>query len=117
MVIMGSPPSSPNLAQGDFNCDGVVNGEDALLAGLFEGNLPFSQIFGCPDLNSPLNSSGAGLPDSAPVEGPEVFGDANCDGEVNFGDGIEVLKWIAGLPNDQEDPCKDIGSPLVVPVG
>jgi CSLREA domain-containing protein len=40
------------------------------------------------------------------------FGDVDCSGTVNSVDALKLLRYSAGLPFGQTEPCTDIGVPL-----
>ena len=42
-------------------------------------------------------------------------GDINCDGVVDFQDGLGALQYEAGLPVDQNEPCFAPGSVAAIP--
>ena len=42
-------------------------------------------------------------------------GDINCDGLVDFRDGLGALQYEAGLPVDQNEPCFAPGSVAAIP--
>jgi hypothetical protein len=41
-----------------------------------------------------------------------LFGDVDCDDDVDSVDALKVLRFVAGLDYAQNDPCPDIGEPL-----
>ena len=84
--------------QGDSNCDGAIDGRDALRPLLAAAGVPLTVSGGCLDL-------GFGLP---------KFGDVNCDNEVNAGDTVAILEYSAGVPikPSQQAGCTPIGSVL-----
>ncbi len=43
-----------------------------------------------------------------------VWGDVDCDGDVDAVDALKVLRYVAGLPVLQTEPCPDIGSTVTV---
>ena len=49
-------------------------------------------------------SSGAGQP-------LPIFGDVDCDSDVDAVDALKVLRHVAGLAITQTEPCPDIGAP------
>ena len=59
---------------------------------------------------------GAAASGSGPVEPPAptpeafVFGDVDCDDDVDAVDSLKELRWVAGLSVSQTEPCPDIGS-------
>lgn len=113
LVIAGATPSDPKtvtdeemdlyhvvtLLQGDIDCSGAVDGQDALktLIGLGGGEFPSG--FGCFDLGEFL---------------PPIWGDVNCDGMVDEADLLALLRDRGGLPVDQAQNCTPIGDPLAL---
>jgi hypothetical protein len=51
----------------------------------------------------------AGCPSIGSGE-PFPWGDVDCGGAVNSADALKTLRYIAGLPVDQLEPCPDVGS-------
>lgn len=47
---------------------------------------------------------------TAPPEGP-LWGDVDCDEDVDSVDSLKILRHVAGLPVSQDDPCTPIGEP------
>lgn len=43
---------------------------------------------------------------------PAIFGDVDCDDDVDAVDALKVLQFVAAIPFAQSDPCTDIGQPL-----
>jgi hypothetical protein len=45
---------------------------------------------------------------------PCVFlaGDANCSGDVSAVDALAMLRHVAGLPVNQQEPCIDVGDEI-----
>jgi hypothetical protein len=95
-----TPTGTPgSLTQGDFNCDGEIDEEDALGLIVDEAGLTFEQDGGCPELGENL--------------GNVVFGDVNCSGPADLEDALDLFSFFAGLEFDVNRPCADIGSGLV----
>ena len=84
--------------QGDLNCDGVIDGRDALRPLLAATGVPLTPPVGCPDLSF----------------GSPKFGDVNCDNNVNAGDTVAILEYSARVPikPPQQPGCTPIGSVL-----
>ena len=99
------PTGGPLLAQGDNDCDGDTDSIDALAGLRHLVNLPVNQEPGCPDL-------GGALPAAPASEPPEIFGDVDCDGDVDPVDQLKILRNVAALPVVQTEPCTNIGDPL-----
>lgn len=97
-----SPPAEA-LAQGDNDCDGDADAVDGLKGLQHVAAIPFTQDQGCPDV-------GGALPAAAPAsEPPDVFGDVDCDGDVDAVDQLKILQFVAAIPFTQNEPCTDIG--------
>ncbi len=94
-----SATTTPHI-QGDLNCDGHVDGGDALAALRKGAGIPLVQPLGCDAL-------GTGTP---------KFGDATCDGAVNLLDALVILQYAGGVTIDPEQPasCTPPGDPLPV---
>ncbi len=96
----------PQLTQGDNNCDSKIQATDAL-AGLQQvAGLPVNQQPDCPTLGGALP---AALPAGDP---PALFGDVDCDNDVDAVDALKVLQFVAALPFTQNEPCTNIGDSL-----
>ena len=52
---------------------------------------------------------------SGDVPDEVLQGDINCDGLVDFQDGLGALRYEAGLPVDQNEPCFAPGSVAAIP--
>jgi hypothetical protein len=39
-----------------------------------------------------------------------LFGDTDCDEDVDSVDALRILRYVAGLPNDLPGGCPDIGT-------
>ena len=83
--------------QGDLNCNGAVDGRDALRPIRAEAGLPMTKPR-MPDLT-----------DFTPQ-----FGDVNCDGMIDAGDTVAILQHVCGLPlvPTAAQGCTAIGSNL-----
>jgi hypothetical protein len=60
------------------------------VAGLF-----VNQSESCPDIGS---------------QGATVFGDVDCDGDVDVTDSLKIQRFLIGLSVSQMEPCPDIGT-------
>ena len=93
----------------DVNCDGMADAIDALLVLRHVVSLPVVQGEACPAIGTNI----------AVAEGDDVtvrlFGDADCDGDVDAIDSLKKLRDVAGLSVSQTEPCPDIGSPVQIP--
>jgi hypothetical protein len=93
---------------GDLDCDGAVDGRDALVAFLHHVlATQLSREAGCPAI-------GSSTPTVSSEQKPSFFGDVNCTGTVDHVDGFAILKYIAGVLYDTEPVgiCTRIGDPL-----
>lgn len=119
VVFAPSPPVSGAeplgavvLTKGDNDCDGDSDAVDALVtlqyvAGFFYNQEPF-----CLELGFPINPLGETEPTGIfPV--PWVFGDIDCDFDVDAVDALLVLRVSAGLSINIPPPglCPQFGAP------
>ena len=84
-----------------MNCDGAVNSVDALQVLRHVADLQVNQKPGCPEIGGALS---AALVASA----EDVFGDVDCNGNVNSVDALKILRYVAGLPVSQPQGCSPI---------
>lgn len=91
--------------RGDSNCDEDIGATDALSDLQFVAGFEPQQQPGCPAIGSPI-------PSTLPAGETPIFGDADCDGDVDATDALKVLQYIAGIPYTQTPPCTPIGDPL-----
>lgn len=92
---------------GDNDCDGDTDAVDGLKTLQDLASLPYSQSEPCPDLGDPVQVTPAGAP-------AQLWGDVDCDGDLDAADGLSILRSLAGLPVNQQQPCPPIGSPVLV---
>lgn len=97
-------PAPPSYAKGDNNCDGNVNALDALAGLQFVAGLEPNQQEGCPELGQVTNAVSSGI-------GPQVFGDIDCDDDVDAVDSLLILRFVAALPVDLPEECPPIEQP------
>ncbi len=91
------------LVQGDNDCDGDTDAVDALVGLSHLANLSVNQQPGCPAL-------GGAIPSAAPAgDPPAVFGDVDCDADVDPVDQLKILQFLAAIAFTQNEPCADIG--------
>ena len=100
------PTGEPVLAQGDDDCDGDVDPADALTALRHIAGFSTNQQPGCPTLGDALP---AALPAGA---APDLFGDVDCDDDVDSVDALKILRSVAAFSVTQNEPCTNIGDPL-----
>jgi hypothetical protein len=43
-----------------------------------------------------------------------LWGDTDCDGDVDAVDALQILRDLAGLPPNQNDPCPEVGDPVLI---
>lgn len=93
-----SPTPPSHHKQGDLDCNGSVNGTDALRPVLFAAGVPMSQPGACPALDSRT----------------PAFADVNCDDQIGPADAIAIEEFSAGLPVLPAPPagCTPIGQLL-----
>jgi len=100
------PTDKPELTQGDNDCDGDTDSVDALAGLRHLVALPVNQEPGCPAL-------GGAVPAAAPAgDPPNLFGDVDCDNDVDSVDALKILRNLVALPVSQTEPCADIGESL-----
>lgn len=106
------PAGGLALTKGDNDCDGDSDAVDALVAlqhvaGFFYEQQPF-----CLELGFPINPLGGSEPEGIlPV--PWVFGDIDCDFDVDAVDALLILRVKAGLSINLAPPplCVQFGAP------
>jgi hypothetical protein len=92
---------------GDWNCDGAINGLDALFDLLFAAHLAVPTVPNCPavgDTIQPINLT------------PKVWGNGNCDGATDETDALATLEYYAAVhvPPPTGD-CPAYGATIQVP--
>lgn len=97
-------PTPPIPIKGDNNCDGVINALDALTGLQFVAGLPLNQEVGCFDLGEPVF-------DLVPLGEIPLFGDIDCDGDVDAVDSLLILTFVAGLPVNLPPFCGPLQQP------
>jgi len=95
---------APAVRKGDNNCDGLVNAVDALATLRTVASLFVSQRPGCPGLGNPFSAAFAPQGNGGPV-----FGDIDCDHDLDAVDALFILRFVASLPVNLPQGC----SPLV----
>ena len=104
-----SPSPTPvptNALWGDNDCNDAVDAVDALKNLQHVAGLPFTQNDPCFDFESTVDVTPAGSDERA-------WGDADCDQDVDSVDALSILRWIAAFTVNQEQPCPEIGSPVL----
>jgi hypothetical protein len=90
--------------KGDLNCDGSVNGPDAVISILYAAGVTLDDPEDCPTI-------GEGYPNISIASGDNIVGDMNCDDQVDIDDTMTILRHLADLPTGINTPsCKLIGS-------
>lgn len=96
------------VAWGDDDCDGDTDAVDALKNLQHVAAIPFQQNAPCFPLGESVNvSQPAGF-------GAIVYGDADCDGDVDAVDALQILRFVAGLQPNQQPGCPPIGDNVIV---
>lgn len=95
-VPFATGPCEGQLRQGDVDCSGTIDGQDALLLALAAADLEMEVPGGCVALDF----------------GSPQFGDLNCDGLVDTGDILGPLSFAGDVPFPQNSGCADLGSEI-----
>jgi hypothetical protein len=107
-----SPQGFPTLTKGDNDCDDDIDAADALAIlhylagdGSFYGEQPT-----CSGLGFPIGVGGGG---SAALAGVVVwiFGDVDCDFDVDASDAMFILRFVAGMSVNLPGSCPPIVAP------
>lgn len=102
-------PSPPGTLWGDDDCDSDVDSVDALKTLQNIAALPFQQSDPCVPIGDATNVI-------FPASGVQLlWGDVDCDGDVDSVDALKLLQSIAALPFSQTPPCPEIESFVEVP--
>ncbi|MEO8457725.1 MAG: CSLREA domain-containing protein [Chloroflexota bacterium] len=91
------------LVQGDVNCDGFVDTDDATFL------LEYAAALSDGDNHSDCPNLGGTFPAQLDIF---PWGDVNCDSTVDSLDALFVLAYVAGTPLEQPVDCTPIGSPF-----
>lgn len=99
-----APPEPTPYVKGDNNCDGKVDALDALAGLRHVAGLDPNQPEDCHALGQPVGTAplGNGLP---------IFGDIDCDDDVDAVDGLLILRFVAGLPVNLPAGCPPLEQP------
>ncbi len=100
-LISDSNPFEQQLA-GDLNCDGVVDAADVLGSLRASGALPLANGNECP-------AFGQGVDILHGAVATQVWGDVNCDDELDGYDPLALIRHLANLPNGKVG-CPNIGA-------
>lgn len=102
----------PSIQKGDNDCDGDIDAVDALkglqkVAGFFYGQEPGCIGIGFPILDGgPIPFDDFGMPIAL------VFGEMDCDFDVDSVDSLLILRALAKLPINLPFLCEPLGSPI-----
>ncbi len=98
-----SPPAplAPD-AKGNVDCDDDIDVDDVLAELRYVGGSPSAQDPGCPAIGSAGSARHAGLPSG-------VYGDIDCDGDVDGADALYILRFVALIPADLPPECGRLG--------
>ena len=96
---------APAVRKGDNNCDGLVNAVDALAALRTVAGLFGSQRPGCPGLGESLGVNLAPQGNGVPV-----YGDIDCDHDLDAVDALVILRFVAALPVNLPQGCPPLGA-------
>lgn len=100
-------PQALVLKWGDDDCSGTVDANDALKKLRAVAGMGYSQTPPCVGIGAPAGIAGAGVEE-------RVWGDVDCDSDVDSVDALWVLRWLAGLAVEPVDGCPAIGAEVVV---
>jgi hypothetical protein len=92
---------------GDDDCNQDVAATDPLKKLQHLAAIPYNVEPGCPMLNTQQDIEPAGF-------GLILWGDTDCDGDVDAVDALQILRDLAGLPTNQNDPCPEVGDPVLI---
>lgn len=96
------------VAWGDDDCNGAVNAVDGLKNLQELAGIPYEQEDPCFALGAPVGVSPAGGAQQL------LWGDVDCDGDVDSVDALGILRSVAALPVAQEPGCPMIGDGTLV---
>ncbi len=109
----GGPPKCPNPgcwspplptdAKGNLDCDDDIDVHDVLAELQYVGGSPSAQEPGCPVIGSVGGAQTAGLATG-------MYGDIDCDEDVDGVDVLLILRFVAGVPADLPLDCLLLGT-------
>ena len=97
-----APPLPPD-AKGNLDCDDDIDVDDVLAELQHVGGSPFAQELGCPAIGSAGRAQTAGATSG-------VYGDIDCDDDVDGVDVLLILRFVAGVPADLPPDCMLLGT-------
>ena len=106
-VPTATPPAEGNAIWGDDDCDGDVDAVDALKDLQEIAAIPYLQTDPCFDLGDTFDVTPAGATE-------RIWGDVDCDGDVDAVDALAILRDIAAFSVNQQQPCPEIGADVLV---
>lgn len=102
-----APVVTQSVLWGDDDCNGGVDAVDALKNLQEIAALPYDQTAPCFGLDE-----GVGAPLGLAVG--QLWGDVDCDGDVDSVDALAILRWIAGLDLTPVEPCPGMGDEVAL---
>jgi hypothetical protein len=108
-----APSPTPTQAPGqdglwaDNDCDEDNDAVDALISLQKNAGLPYNQNDPCPELEEMVGIALAGA-----VQ--RLWGDLDCDGDVDAVDALKQLQNQAAIPFNQEPGCPEVGQAIMI---
>jgi hypothetical protein len=96
----------PDALWGDDDCNLSLAATDALKKLQDIAAIPYNVEPGCPMLGSEHVIGLAGN------FGSILWGDTDCDGDVDAVDALQILRELAGLTTNQQPGCPEVGLPI-----
>lgn len=90
---------------GNLDCDGGLAATDALKELQSVASIPYQQAQGCPKIGDQVQ-----IVQVAGIGTPVLWGDLDCNGVVAATDALSLLRYIAGLSVNQQQPCIEVGA-------
>ena len=105
-IALGATPPGAVL-WGDDDCNGAVAAVDALKNLQEVAGLPYSQTDPCFGLGESVDIQLASATE-------RIWGDVDCDGDLDSVDALAILRKIAAFSVNQQPNCPEIGSSVLV---